>query len=93
MKTRLIITGLALIATTAFMSAQCQGKGKCNGNGKGSGFVDANKNGICDKAESKTDSTSVNKGKCNGKGQGKGKCFVDANKNGVCDNYEARNKK
>jgi hypothetical protein len=93
MKTKLILTGLTLMAATALLSAQCpeNGKGKCDGKGKGTGFVDANKNGICDKYEKRAASDTTKC--CNGKGQGKGKHFVDANKNGVCDNYEARSKK
>lgn len=92
MKTKLIFTGLALIATTAFISAQSQGNGnrKCNGTGKGTGFVDNNKNGICDNYENRTNKKTVGNN-CNG--QGKGKNFIDANKNGICDNYEAGTKK
>ena len=97
MKAKLIFTGLALVAITAFASAQCQGNGagKCDGKCKGANFVDTNKNGICDNYENRTDSVSGNKLKCKGQGhkQGKGKNFVDANKNGVCDNYENRMKK
>jgi len=108
MKTKLYLTGLAIIAITAFASAQDpvagqgqgNGWGRCNGTGKGSAFVDTNKDGICDNRGKSAVNASGNKGKgtCNGKGQGqgkgqgKGKNFVDANKNGVCDTFEARTK-
>lgn len=56
MKTKLLLTGLALIAITAFASAQDpiggqgqrNGNCRCNGKGRGIAFVDANKDGICD---------------------------------------------
>lgn len=108
MKTKLLITGLALMAATTFVSAQQgigRGMGKCNGTGKGTAYVDKNNNGVCDNSENKITGTTVNKrkgnanvaGKCNGTGQGcgkgQGKNYTDANKNGICDTYEARNKK
>lgn len=107
MKTKLLLTGLALIAFTAFANAQNpvvgqgQGRGPCNGTGRGAAFVDANNDGICDNQGTRGAGISGNKGagngKCNGKGQGqgkgKGKNFVDANGNGVCDTFEARAKK
>ena len=109
MKTKLFITGLALMAVTAFASAQNpvagqgNGNGRCNGIGKGSAFVDKNKDGVCDNYENRTANVTDNKGKGNGKcdgsgkgrrlGKGKGRNFVDANKNGICDNYEASTKK
>lgn len=99
MKAKLILTSIALFAAISLANAQgnCCAKTNCNKECKGTGYVDANKNGICDNYENRADTTFVGKGKCNGNGQGKGKCkgknFVDNNKNGVCDNYEARNKK
>ncbi|MEI6274459.1 MAG: hypothetical protein WCP08_00655 [Prolixibacteraceae bacterium] len=101
MKTKLYLTGLALIAITAFASAQDpvvagqgNGRGRCNGTGKGVAFVDANNDGICDNQSNRSANAAGNKGNgtCNGKGrgQGKGRNFVDANKNGVCDTFEAR---
>jgi hypothetical protein len=100
MKTKLFLTGLALMAVTTFMNAQtpesktCKGQG--NGKCKGAAYVDNNKNGVCDNYETRSANgnskcNGLGKGKCSG--QGKGKNFVDANKNGVCDNYEARVKK
>jgi hypothetical protein len=90
MKTRLFLTGIALIMATVISNAQnsgCKGKENCKGK-QGSGYVDKNKNGVCDKAESKSDKSSVNKqGKQN---QNKGKNFVDKNNNGTCDNKEAK---
>ena len=105
MKTKLFLTGLALVALTAFANAQepvagngrgnC--KGPCNGTGKGVAFVDKNNDGICDNIGNRTANKGNDNGKCDGtgKGQGKGqgKNFVDANKNGICDTYEAHTKK
>ncbi len=76
MKTKLLITGLALMAVTTFASAQNSGTGK-NQQGRNCGsteFVDADKNGICDNFESRaTDGKSGRgNGNCNGKGNGKG---------------------
>ncbi len=106
MKAKIFLTGLALVALTAFASAQNQtgkgnGKGSCNGTAKCSAFVDVNKNGICDTYENRTTNSTGGKGNgtgtCTGnglgQGKGKGKNFADANNNGVCDTYEARTKK
>lgn len=105
MKAKIFLTGLALVAVTAFSSAQNpvggkgNGRGSCNETAKCSGFVDANKNGICDTYENRTTNGTVVKGNgtCTGnrQGQGKGKRrnFTDANQNGVCDTYETRTKK
>ena len=107
MKTKIFLTGLALMALTMIVSAQDQpagrgyGNGRCNGSGKGSAMVDNNKNGICDNFENRKGNSSGTRGNgnCNGTGQGqkqgkgKGRNFVDANGNGVCDNFEARTKK
>lgn len=106
MKAKIFLTGLALVALTAFTSAQNpdggnKGHGSCSGTAKCSAFVDANKNGICDTYENRTANTPAGKGNgtgnCTGNGQGqgkgKGKNFVDANQNGICDTYEARTKK
>ena len=85
MKTKLLLTGLAIIAATSLAGAQSQGKGKGqgkrNGNGNGKG------KGNC---------TYKIRGNANISGRnGTGKCFryTDANKNGVCDRFEARTKK
>ncbi len=105
MKAKIFLTGLALVAVTAFASAQNpasgkgNGTGNCNGTAKCSVFVDANKNGICDTYENRTTNASGCKGTgtCSGQGQkqgkGKGANFVDVNQNGVCDTYEALKKK
>ena len=102
MKTKLFITGLALMATTALVSAQQgngRGGGRCKGTGRGTAYVDSNNNGVCDKAENRQSGKAFKKGngsgKCDGTGQGKGKGknFTDTNNNGVCDTYEARSKK
>ncbi len=101
MKTKLFLTGLALMAVTVFASAQNpqsrRGNGNCNGTGKGIAFVDNNKDGICDNLGTGKSTAQRGKrdgtGNCQGQGKGKGRNFVDANKNGVCDTYEARTKK
>jgi hypothetical protein len=102
MKTKLFLTGLALVAFSALAMAQNpgpgKGKGVCDGTGKGPAYVDSNANGICDNFENGT-ASAVRKGRnaanCNGEGPGKGKGrnYSDANKNGVCDTFEATPKK
>jgi len=107
MKTKIFLTGFAIVVAMAFANAQNpivkKGNGNCNGTGKCASFVDADKNGICDTYENRT--TNVSKGKGNGtctgtgsgqgqkQGKGKGANFVDANLNGICDTYEALQKK
>jgi hypothetical protein len=68
MKTKLFLTGLALMAITVFANGQDpvvkQGRGngqrngqccgRCNGTGKGAAFVDKNNNGVCDNFENST---------------------------------------
>ena len=56
MRSKLILTGVALMALTTFASAQNQGKGQRlqNGTGKGPAYVDTNKNDICDNYEKNT---------------------------------------
>ena len=56
MKTKLFITGLALMAITTLASAQNNGVSQSQQKGTGSGlaYVDANKNGICDNYENRT---------------------------------------
>ena len=83
MKTKLFLTGLALVAFTAFASAQDpvagqgqgNGRGRCNGTVKGAAFVDANNDGICDSMGKRVANMAGNKGNgnCNGKGQSKGR--------------------
>lgn len=98
MKTKLILTGLTLMASITFISAQGNGNGCRNGAGNGqcvnaekkSSFVDANKDGVCDnKATKIVGKNGLQKSKATAgkKGNGQGK-FVDTNKNGVCDNSE-----
>jgi hypothetical protein len=104
MKTKLIISGLALIAITTVAGAQQNNQKKCERNCVE--YVDANKNGVCDNNEkSGSVSGSYKKAGCGkncgmGKGnrgitQGQGKRlnFTDADKNGICDRYEAPAKK
>ena len=105
MKTKLFLTGLALMAITTFASAQDpvagqgrgNGCGRCNGTGKGAAFVDKNNDGVCDNLQNGNATGNKGNGKCDGsgkvQGKGQGSNFVDANKNGICDTYEARIKK
>jgi hypothetical protein len=107
MKTKLFLTGLALMAVTVLANAQnpspCKGNGhgQCVRNCKGSAFVDKNNDGICDNKGNATANAMGNKrtgnGECNGsgrrQGQGNGRNFVDANKDGVCDNNKTGSKK
>ncbi len=109
MKTKLFISGLALMAVTVFANAQDpvagQGKGNCNGPCKGTckgvAFVDKNKDGVCDNSDTRTANVTDNKvkGNCDGSGmgqrlgKGKGLNFFDANQNGICDTYEVITKK
>jgi len=50
MKTKLLITGLALMAMTTLVSAQkmVAGQRQMNGTGQGAAFVDTNKDGVWD---------------------------------------------
>ena len=102
MKTKLIFSGLVLLAVTTLASAQNNGAGirQQNGRGKGPAFVDNNKNGVCDNYENRTVSASddrwagngrccgTRKGQGRGRAQGTGRNFIDANKNGICDRSE-----
>jgi hypothetical protein len=93
MKTKLFITGLALMAVTLFVTAQNQQSSGTKGNGqcKSACNVDKNKNSACcnKNAQANNKSTAV----CKTNGQCKGKNFVDANKNGVCDKAETKTAK
>jgi len=84
MRTKLFLTGIALIAITSFAIAQepvntqgqgqGNGMGRCNGTGQGAAFVDANKDGKCDNFGTKNASATGKRGQgaCKGTGQGKG---------------------
>lgn len=70
MRTRLILLGLALIATTVFVGAQTKpdakktpGTVKCSGKCKCGRFVDNNKDKTCDNLAARKVSTSSDKGK------------------------------
>lgn len=81
MKTKLFLTGLALVASITFISAKGNGNGSGNGCGIGSGtgngqcqvtskkssFVDANKDGVCDVKG--TNKSQAKKGQRKGTGQ------------------------
>lgn len=82
MKTKLFITGIALVALTAMVSAQTTGTASRSQNGKGKGvaWVDANNDGICDNYNSLASAGKMEKGNANcngtakrlGNGQGNG---------------------
>ncbi len=109
MKTKLFLTGFAIVAFVFTSSAQNpvsgKGNGTCKGTAKGAAFVDANNNGVCDTYESRSAKGTLRNGKGNGncdgtgkgkglgQGQGKGKNFVDANQNGICDTHEEKTNK
>ena len=123
MKTKLFITGLALIALTMSVNAQdkntTQSQQQSNTEVPSGAYIDANNDGICDNFEA----NSGGRGKCAGngcrggrgpvtaqatanrqglqQGQGRGfgpgqgrgiapggRNFVDADKNGICDRFE-----
>lgn len=75
----MIITAIIMIATSGVMFAQTTkpGNGAPGTNKNMPGFVDANKNGICDTYESNT-GTCVRKGQAQGRkcgyGMGNGQC-------------------
>lgn len=102
MKTKIFLTGLALVASISLISAKGNGNGNgCkNGNGNGqcqttskqSSFVDANKDGVCD---NKTATSKGKKGQGNGTGNGQGLKNGTGPKaaNGTCANPTAVVKK
>lgn len=81
MKTKLILTGLALMALTTMMNAQnATVSGQAKGQGKGVVYTDKNNDGKCDNysvgkcnGSGKCDGTNKCKGKGVGSGKGKGK--------------------
>jgi hypothetical protein len=108
MKTRIFLTGLALVASITMISAKGNGNGNGNGcrtgNGNGNGqcqmnekkasYVDANKDGVCD---NKTTNTQAKKGQHNGNGSGNGQHLQNGTgpkaANGTCVNPTAVVKK
>ena len=68
MKTKLFLTGLALVAVALFTTAQIPGGEKggcnsnCNGTNKCAAFVDQNKNGICDTYENRVPGNETKNG-------------------------------
>jgi hypothetical protein len=81
MKSKLFITGLALVAVTTLASAQDsipRGQRLLNGTGRGPAYVDANKNNICDNFEKGTPAGPRGQRNDNfirGRGQGPGYCW------------------
>jgi hypothetical protein len=101
MKTKLFLAGIAIMAATTMINAQSpqkkQGNGQGSTTGQCTGFVDANKDGICDLSGTKQGKPMRKNvrttGTCNTSRTVHGSNFVDANKNGICDAYEVRTKK
>ena len=107
MKTKVFLTGIALMAVTIMANAQnpvgCKGNGSglCGGTGNGSACVANTKNGAGDNKGASTANTAgknrTGNGQCIGSGtgqsSGKGGYFVDANKDGACDNNKTGSKK
>jgi len=87
MKSKLFLTGLALMAITVYangqdpVAKQGQGNGQrngqccgqCNGKGKGAAFVDKNNDGVCDNKQNGTAYSTGNKGNGIVKCNGSGK--------------------
>lgn len=106
MKTKIFLTGLALVASITMISAKGNGNGNgCgtgNGNGRGNGtgqcqaantkssYVDANKDGVCD---NKTTNAQAKKGQGNGTGQRLQNGTGPKAANGTCVNPTAVVKK
>ena len=125
MKTKLFITGLALIALTMSVNAQNKNTAKSqqqsNTEVPSGAYIDANNDGICDNFEANSrgrgyrsgsgcgfrggrgqvtaeatenrQGLSQGQGRGFGPGQGRGlapggRNFVDADKNGICDRFE-----
>lgn len=102
MKTKVILTALALIASVGLISAQNTKTETSKTESKKSCYVDANKNGVCDKSEDKSCKEGNGQGLHNGNGccggnhnnqglkngNGRGPNYVDANNNGICDHRE-----
>lgn len=87
MKTKILLIGIALVSMVTLVNAQNvpSGRGTGKGAGKGSSWVDADKNGVCDRFEARSGQGRAGKGR----GQGKGIGFQDTNKNGICDFRES----
>ncbi len=90
MKTKLLLTGLAIIAATSLTSAQQRGKCNGQGQGKGNGKCVGRGNGQCNGTGQRQNGNANAAGKNR---SGKAYNYADANKNGVCDRYETRVKK
>lgn len=105
MKTKILFIAIALVAMTAVVSAQDkQSEKPATTQTRGIGYVDANKDGVCDnyvkgnrQGKGLKDGSGRKQGKGKGVGNRQGKRdgsgagkgnFVDTNKNGVCDNRE-----
>ena len=104
MKTKVVITSLALVAMFGLATAQNKNQVKeipVKTTQNGPAFVDKNNNGICDNFENGIPRNPSANGKQtlrNGSGRsfgngirsgrGHGRYFIDKNTNGVCDNFE-----
>lgn len=81
MKTKVILTVLAVISTFGILPAQTTQPQSSKSTSKKTCYVDANKNNVCDKAENKT-CNGQGKGLKDGSGQGKGQCLRDGSGRG-----------
>ena len=68
------------------MKHHCKG---CKGSGQGSGFVDANGDGVCDHYAEMMGKGGKGNGKGHMMNKGRGKGFVDADGNGICDHHSS----
>lgn len=99
MKIKFFMAALAVVAATAFLSAQTPKTDtkttdtkttnvKTN-QAKKSCYVDANNNGVCDNYENKTCTTGNGKGMMDGSGKGNGKGCHQGKGNGHCHGCKA----
>ncbi len=108
MKTKLLLTGLAIVALTVIGNGQNKGngcgKGPCNGAGRGAGKCQGMNMARADstgKANCANFANGSGKGNCmnnangakQGCGKGCGTAFVDSNKDGICDKHQNSQKK
>lgn len=104
MRTKILLSALAVVLSVGVASAQEQDKKEqAMTTQQGPAFVDNDNNGICDNFEKGTPGNRTANGKqrlLDGSGRGRGmgygmrygrgggRNFVDADKDGVCDHYE-----
>jgi hypothetical protein len=78
---KFMITAILMIATSGLLSAQNAntGNGNPGTNKKATGYVDVNKNGVCDTYENGNRQAVKGSGQAAGYGKGNGQCRSAAN--------------